>query len=98
MTKDSVNHRFIGMAKAIKRQTAKTKKTTNYISYDPDIRSGKPCIKGTRIAVVDILGWLGSGMSYEQILEDFPELKREHILAALQFAAKRETITKILAA
>ncbi len=89
---------FISMAKVIKQQTTKTKKTKDYISFDPDIRIGKPCIKGTRIAVVDILGWLGSGMSYEQILEDFPELKREHILAALQFAAKRETITKILAA
>ena len=71
---------------------------SNYISFDPDVRFGKPCIKGTRIAVVDILGWLAGGMSYEQILEDFPELKHEHILAALQFAAKRETITKILAA
>ena len=63
----------------------------------------KKCLSSIRsllinFAVVDILGWLGSGMSYEQILEDFPELKREHILAALQFAAKRETITKILAA
>ena len=86
------------MNKLSKSKSQKTKKTPNYISFDPDVRFGKPCIKGTRIAVVDILGWLGGGMSYEQILEDFPELKREHILAALQFAAKRETITKILAA
>ncbi|MBK8396744.1 MAG: DUF433 domain-containing protein [Leptospiraceae bacterium] len=86
------------MNKLQKPKSQKIKKTPNYISFDPDVRFGKPCIKGTRIAVVDILGWLAGGMSYEQILEDFPELKHEHILAALQFAAKRETITKILAA
>jgi len=49
----------------------------------------------TRIAIVDILGWLASGMTYEEILEDFPSLTREHILAAINFAAKREGITKI---
>jgi uncharacterized protein (DUF433 family) len=74
------------------------KKKVEYISFNPNIRFGKPCIKGTRIAVVDILQWLASGMSYDEILEDFPELKKEHILAALQFAAKRETIIKSIAA
>ncbi|MCH6232494.1 DUF433 domain-containing protein [Cognataquiflexum rubidum] len=66
-----------------------------YISINPDIRFGKPCIVNTRIAVIDILEWLASGMTYEEILEDFPSLTREHILAALNFAAKREGITKI---
>ena len=62
----------------------------SYISIDSDIRSGKPCIKGTRITVGDILKWLASGMSFQEILDDFPLLKEEHIRAALAFAAKRE--------
>jgi uncharacterized protein (DUF433 family) len=65
------------------------------ISINPEIRFGKPCIVNTRIAVVDILEWLASGMTYEEILEDFPNIKREHILASIHFAAKREGITKI---
>jgi uncharacterized protein (DUF433 family) len=68
------------------------------ISIDPEIRSGKPCIKGTRIAIGDILQWLASGMSTQEILDDFPSLKEEHIRAALAFAANREAITKIVAA
>jgi len=43
-----------------------------YISLNPEIRFGKPCIKGTRITVSDILQWLASGMTYEEIMEDFP--------------------------
>ena len=70
----------------------------SYISIDPDIRSGKPCIKGTRITVGDILQWLASGMSFTEILEDFPLLKEEHIRAALAFAANREAYIKIVAA
>ncbi|MCL2651714.1 MAG: DUF433 domain-containing protein [Candidatus Azobacteroides sp.] len=70
----------------------------SYISIDPDIRSGKPCIKGTRITVGDILQWLASGMSFTEILDDFPLLKEEHILAALAFAANREAFSKIIAA
>ena len=69
-----------------------------YISIDPDIRFGKPCIKGTRIAVLDILQWLASGMSMEEIKTDFPALKEEHIRAALAFAAHREMLTKLSAA
>jgi uncharacterized protein (DUF433 family) len=65
-----------------------------YITIDPDIRFGKPCIKGTRIAVVDILQWLASGMSYNDILGDYPSLKEEHILAAIAFAARKESIKK----
>jgi uncharacterized protein (DUF433 family) len=74
------------------------KEFSSYISINPEIRFGKPCIKGTRIAVVDILQWLASGMTYSQILEDYPALKEEHILAALSFAANRESIIKIIAA
>ncbi|MEI9933988.1 MAG: DUF433 domain-containing protein [Ferruginibacter sp.] len=54
-----------------------------HISIDPEVRFGKPCIKGTRISVADILLWLASGMTQEQILEDYPKLAKEDILAAL---------------
>jgi uncharacterized protein (DUF433 family) len=74
------------------------KEFSSYISIDPEVRFGKPCIKGTRITIADILQWLASGMSHTQILEDYPLLKEEHILAALAFAANRESIIKIIAA
>jgi uncharacterized protein (DUF433 family) len=60
------------------------------ISINPDIRSGKPCIKGTRIAVEDVLQYLVGGMTTAEILEDFPDLKSEDIQACLTFAAERE--------
>jgi uncharacterized protein (DUF433 family) len=60
------------------------------ITIDPQIRFGKPCIRGMRITVYDILGWLASGMSTNEIMEDFPELTVEDIRAALAFAADRE--------
>lgn len=69
-----------------------------HITINPEVRFGKPCIKDTRIAVADILHWLASGMSYRDILDDFPDLKEEHIIAALGFAANRETFIKIIAA
>ena len=69
-----------------------------HIDINPNIRFGKPCIKNTRIAVLDILQWLGSGMSYNEILLDYPLLKEEDILAALQFAEHREQVSKIIAA
>jgi len=67
------------------------------ITINPNIRFGKPCIKNTRIAVGDILGWLAAGMTNEEIIEDFPELNIEAIRAALAFAADREECVKILA-
>jgi uncharacterized protein (DUF433 family) len=66
------------------------------ISIDPEVRFGKPCIAGTRIAVGDILSWLASGMTYKEIEEGYPSIKEEDILAALAFAANREAIVKIL--
>jgi len=60
------------------------------ITLDPAKRSGKPCIRHLRITVADILGYLASGMSESEILEDFPELELEDIRAALAFAAERE--------
>ena len=74
------------------------KELSSYISIDPEIRFGKPCIKDTRIAVSDILQWLASGMSHAEILEDYPSLKEDHIRAALMFAANRESMIKIIAA
>jgi uncharacterized protein (DUF433 family) len=68
-----------------------------YIVLNPEIRFGKPTIVGTRICVSDILSWLASGMTIEEIIADFPEINKEHILATLAFAANRENITKILA-
>ena len=61
-----------------------------HISIDPGVRSGKPCIKGTRIAVYDILEYLAGGMSESRIIEDFPALSSADIRAALEFAAARE--------
>jgi uncharacterized protein (DUF433 family) len=60
------------------------------IKISPDKRFGKPCIRNTRITVFDILGWLGSGMTYEDVISDYPELTREDIKASLMFAADRE--------
>ncbi len=74
------------------------KELSSYISIDPDIRFGKPCIKNTRIAVSDIFQWLASGMSNSEILEDYPSLTEEHIRASLMFAANRESVIKIIAA
>jgi uncharacterized protein (DUF433 family) len=56
------------------------------ISIDPEIRFGRACINGTRISVDDVLGWLGNGLSHEQVIEDFPELSEELIQACLHYA------------
>ena len=68
---------------------------SNYISIDPNIRFGKPCVNGTRISVYDVLSWLASGMNIEEIISDFPQLNKEQILACLSFAADRERKLKI---
>jgi len=57
------------------------------ISIDPGIRSGKPCISGTRITVYDLLEYLAGGMTENEILHDFPDLRREDIRASGAFAA-----------
>jgi len=63
---------------------------TQIITMEPGKRSGKPCIRGLRITVADVLGYLAAGMSQEEILSDFPELTQQDILACLAFAADRE--------
>jgi uncharacterized protein (DUF433 family) len=63
---------------------------TPYITIEPGKRSGKPCIRGLRITVYDVLGYLAAGMTTEEVLADFPELTREDILACLAYAADEE--------
>ena len=65
------------------------------ITIEPGKRSGKPCIRKMRITVYDVLSYLAAGMTYEEILEDFPYLTREDILACLSYAADREQKTLI---
>ena len=67
-----------------------------YILIDQDIRFGKPTIRGTRITVGDILQWLSEGISFSEILDDYPLLQEIHLYAALSFAARREEITKVV--
>ena len=60
------------------------------ITLEPGKRDGKPCIRGLRITVYDVLEYLASGMTETEILADFPDLEREDIRAVLTFAAERE--------
>jgi uncharacterized protein (DUF433 family) len=60
------------------------------ITIEPGKRGGKPCIRGMRITVNDILGWLASGMTISEILDDFDELTSNDVFAALSYAADRE--------
>lgn len=60
------------------------------ITCTPGVRSGKACVSGTRITVSDVLEYLASGMSQEEVLTDFPDLRAEHIQAVLRYAAERE--------
>jgi len=62
----------------------------NIITIEPGKRSGKPCIRGMRITVYDVLEYLASGMTHKEILDDFPYLTEEDILACLAYAADRE--------
>lgn len=68
---------------------------SDYISINANIRFGKPCIKGSRITVYDVLSWLASGMTIAKIIEDFPELNENQIKACLAFAADKEHKFKI---
>jgi len=68
------------------------------ITIEPGKRSGKPCIRGLRITVADVLGYLASGMTNEEILRDFPYLNADDIRASLAFAADRERKLETVAA
>ncbi|MGH3636083.1 MAG: DUF433 domain-containing protein [Mycobacterium sp.] len=63
---------------------------SSIIEVRPGVRSGKPCFVGTRITVYDVLEYLASGMTIDQIVADFPELSAAHVRAAIEFAALRE--------
>lgn len=62
----------------------------NHITLEAGKRGGRPCIRGMRISVADVLGWLAAGMTHEEILGDYPELTEEDIGACLAYAADRE--------
>lgn len=66
-----------------------------YIEVNPEVRFGKPVLKGTRITVYDVLQWLASGLSHKEILSDFPQLNETQILACLSYAANKERIIKV---
>jgi len=66
-----------------------------YITIEPGKRSGKPCIRGMRITVYDVLSYLAAGMSIDEVVEDFPELTKNDVLACLAFAADSEKKIKI---
>ena len=69
-----------------------------HIEIVPGKRSGKPCVRGTRITVSDVLGWLAHDMSIEEVIEDFPELTKADIQACLAYAADRESRVRVIAA
>ena len=71
---------------------------TNIITIEPDKRSGKPCIRGLRMTVTDVLEYLAGGMKPEEIVDEFPDLTLEDIRACLAFAADRERRLAILPA
>jgi uncharacterized protein (DUF433 family) len=62
----------------------------DFITLEPGKRGGRPCVRGMRIAVADVLGWLASGLSHEQITSDYPELTEDDSRACLAYAADRE--------
>ena len=62
------------------------------ITFEPGKRSGKPCIRGQRLKVYDVLFYLASGMSIDDLLNDFPELTQTDVLACLSFAVERERV------
>lgn len=60
------------------------------IKRNPNKRFGKPCVRDTRITVFDVLGWLAAGMTFDEILEDFPELNTDDIRACLAYTADQQ--------
>ena len=66
----------------------------DYIVINSQVRFGKPVLKETRIAVVDVLNWLANGLTKEEIIQDYPELTMEHIDSCLHYAASREGLLR----
>lgn len=69
---------------------------TQYITIEPGKRSGKPCVRGLRITVTDVLEYLAGGMTPDEIVADFPDLTADDIRACLAFAADRERRLQVL--
>ena len=69
---------------------------TDYISIDPNIRFGKPCVKGTRIRVFDVVGWLASGMNVSDIIHNYPELSENQIHTCSEYASKHERPKRVM--
>ena len=67
------------------------------ITIEPGKRGGQPCLRGLRITVYDVLGYLAAGMTVDEVLADFPSLEREDVLAAIAYAADRERVTVVAA-
>ena len=67
------------------------------ITMEPGKRGGRPCVRGMRIAVADVLGWLAAGMSHDEILSDYPELTEDDIRATLAYAAEPLSPTRPVA-
>ncbi len=67
----------------------------NFITIEPGKRGGKPCVRGLRITVGDVLGWIAAGMTHQEIIDDFPDLTDQDIRACLTYAAAREQHTTI---
>jgi uncharacterized protein (DUF433 family) len=85
-----MQERVVGL---VLRQNAEYSSDMNWrerITIDPNRRSGKPCIRGTRITVQDVLEYLAGGMTVQQVLNDFPDLTSDDIQACFAFAAERE--------
>ena len=68
---------------------------SSLITINPEVRCGRPCIRGMRITVFDVLGWLASGMTQSDIIDEHPDLTIQDIKAALEYAADREHKLKI---
>jgi uncharacterized protein (DUF433 family) len=84
-------HRYrISLEQALVKGTSVDKSYRTIITINPNIRSGKPTIRGLRYTVYDILSYLAAGMTVAEILDDFPDLTEEDIQACLSFAADRE--------
>lgn len=72
-----------------KSKTRKVKKTVSVITTDPQMCGGRPCVRGMRIRVIDVLELLAAGLSSEEVLEEIPQLKKSDIAACLKYAVER---------
>ena len=86
------------MKKRVIKSNLKNMNYRDRITIEAGKRSGKPCIRGMRITVYDVLSYLASGMTYQEVLEDFPYLTQEDIFACLAYAADREHQTLLIQA